>query len=32
MSTLTLRHGDCVEVLESMKEGSIGGIVCDPPY
>ena len=32
MTTIHLRHGDCVEVLKGMKEGSVGGIVCDPPY
>ena len=32
MTTITLRHGDCVEQLLTMKEGSVGGIVCDPPY
>ena len=30
--TLTLRHGDCVHVLGSMPEGSLGAVVCDPPY
>jgi len=29
---LTLRHGDCVEVMESIPEGSVGAVVCDPPY
>ena len=32
MTTIHLRHGDCVEQLLTMKEGSVGGIVCDPPY
>jgi len=30
--TLTLRHGDCVDVLAGMGENSIGAIVSDPPY
>jgi hypothetical protein len=25
-------HGDCVEVMAAMPEGSIDAIVCDPPY
>ena len=29
---LTLRHGDCVEVMGSIPEGSVGAVVCDPPY
>jgi DNA adenine methylase len=24
--------GDCVEVMAAMEAGSVGGIVCDPPY
>jgi len=30
--TLTLRHGDCTQVLQGMPEGSVGAIVSDPPY
>lgn len=30
--TLTLKHGDCVEVLAEMDESSIGSVICDPPY
>ena len=30
--TLTLKHGDCVEVLAEIAEGSIGSVICDPPY
>jgi site-specific DNA-methyltransferase (adenine-specific) len=30
--TLYLRHGDCVEVLADYSEGSVGGVVSDPPY
>lgn len=29
---LRLRHGDCIEVLKGMKEGSVGAVVSDPPY
>ena len=29
---LVLRHGDCVEVLKSYTEGSVGAVICDPPY
>jgi hypothetical protein len=32
MQRLTLRHGDCVEVLKGYGDGSIGAVVCDPPY
>jgi len=30
--TLRLRHGDCVEVMKSLPEASVGAVVCDPPY
>lgn len=30
--TLRLRHGDCVDVLADMEDGSVGAIVSDPPY
>lgn len=30
--TITLKLGDCVEVLAEMKEDSVGSFVCDPPY
>ena len=29
---LTLRNGDCVEVLAEYEDGSLGAIVSDPPY
>ncbi len=29
---LTLRHGDCVEVLKGYEDGSIGAVISDPPY
>jgi DNA modification methylase len=30
--TLHLRLGDCTQVLATMPEGSVGAVVCDPPY
>ena len=32
MSTVTLRNGDCVEVMRTLADGSVGAVVCDPPY
>jgi hypothetical protein len=32
VQTLTLRLGDCVEVLSEMEGGFVGDFVCDPPY
>lgn len=29
---IDLKHGDCVDVLKTMKEESVGGVICDPPY
>lgn len=29
---LTLRLGDCVDVMASFDEASLGAVVCDPPY
>ena len=29
---IVLHHGDCVAVLKSYAEGSVGAVVCDPPY
>lgn len=29
---VTLYSGDCMEVLASLPENSVGSIVCDPPY
>lgn len=28
----TLHHGDCIEAMRGMQEGSIDAIVTDPPY
>ena len=30
--TVTLYHGDCIEVMRGMAEGSVDAIVTDPPY
>jgi site-specific DNA-methyltransferase (adenine-specific) len=30
--TVTLRHGDCLDVLASMPDASVDSIVTDPPY
>ena len=32
MQSLILRYGDCVKVLREYGEGSVGAVVCDPPY
>ena len=29
---VTLYHGDCLEVLHSLDDGSVDGLVTDPPY
>lgn len=29
---IILRLGDFFERMQEMKEGNVGGIVCDPPY
>lgn len=29
---LVLHNGDCVEVLKGYAEGSVGAVICDPPY
>jgi site-specific DNA-methyltransferase (adenine-specific) len=28
----TIFHGDCIQVMAELAEGSIDAIVCDPPY
>lgn len=30
--TIRLKLGDCVDVMQSYPQSSIGAIVCDPPY
>ena len=32
MQTLTLKHGDCVQRMAEMPDGSVDAVVCDPPY
>ena len=32
LQTIDLRHGDCVEVMKELSEGSVEAFVCDPPY
>jgi len=29
---IDLKLGDCLEVLATMKEDSVGSVICDPPY
>ena len=29
---ITLRHGDCFDVLKELESNSVGSVVCDPPY
>ena len=28
----TIHHGDCLDVMRSMPDGSVDAVVCDPPY
>ena len=30
--TVTLHHGDCLEVMADMPDASVDSIVTDPPY
>ena len=32
MQVLTLLHGDCVQRMAELPDGSVDAIVCDPPY
>ena len=32
MSRIELLHGDCLEVMGLIPDGSIDAIICDPPY
>jgi len=32
MVKINLRHGDCLEVMKSIPDGSIDAIITDPPY
>jgi site-specific DNA-methyltransferase (adenine-specific) len=31
-ATVTLHHGDCLDVLRSLPDASVDSVVCDPPY
>lgn len=30
--TFTLHHGDCLDILKSLPDGSVDAVVTDPPY
>ena len=32
MTTIELRHGDCVEKMRELEDSSVDSILCDPPY
>lgn len=29
---MTLYHGDCLEVMAGLPDGSVDAVICDPPY
>jgi DNA modification methylase len=31
-ATVTLHHGDCLDVLRELPDASVDAVVCDPPY
>lgn len=31
-ATVTVHHGDCIEVLATLEANSVDSVVCDPPY
>jgi site-specific DNA-methyltransferase (adenine-specific) len=31
-ATWRILHGDCIEVMATLAEGSVDAVVCDPPY
>lgn len=31
-SGLVLMHGDCLERMKEIPDGSVDAIICDPPY
>jgi hypothetical protein len=31
-ATVTLHHGDCLDVLRELPDASVESVVCDPPY
>jgi site-specific DNA-methyltransferase (adenine-specific) len=32
MTTYTLHHGDCLEIMPTLDAGSVDAVICDPPY
>lgn len=32
MTSIDIRHGDCLEVLQTLPEGSVDSVVTSPPY
>jgi site-specific DNA-methyltransferase (adenine-specific) len=32
MNTVQLHHGDCLDLLKSLPDGSVDAVVTDPPY
>ncbi len=32
MEDIKLWHGDCLELMQDIKAGSIDAVICDPPY
>ena len=30
--TVTLYHGDCLEILPTLEAGSVDAVITDPPY
>jgi len=32
MSKITLGHGDCLELMKRIPDGSVDMVLCDPPY
>src|SRR5437763_1120752 len=30
--SVTLHHGDCLDVLRGLPDNSVDAVVCDPPY
>jgi len=29
---VNLFHGDCLDIMQSIPDGSVDAIICDPPY
>lgn len=32
MDNITLMHGDCLELMKDIPDGSVDLVLCDPPY